>query len=142
MHNYRHAFCSGLLCLLLAAPAFGQTTTGTETRPAPSKQPSDNPTTPDGTTRPHNDPRRQREESIEADRTRKSGEMGYRRDSSAESRRRVAQPSNSRTRRTRSSRGPASNSPTREPRRRSRATSDSAPVCRPGHAGDRVSAMA
>ena len=85
MHKHRGAFCSGLLCLLLAAPAFGQTATGTEARPAPSKQPSDNPTTPQGATWPHNDPRRQREESIEADRARKSGEMGYRRDSAPES---------------------------------------------------------
>jgi hypothetical protein len=85
MHKYRDVFCSGLLCLFLTAPAFGQTSTGTETRPAPSKQPSDNPTTPHGATWPHNDPRRQREESIEADRARKSGEMGYRHDSAPES---------------------------------------------------------
>jgi len=86
MHKHRNAFASALLCLLLAAPAFGQTPTGTDTRPAPSKQPNDDTlTTPHGATWPHNDPRRQREEAIEADRARKSGEMGYRRDPAPDS---------------------------------------------------------
>ena len=71
MHKHRNAFCCGLLCLLLAAPALGQTPAGTEPKPAPSKQPVDHaPAAPHATEWPHNDPGRQRAESIEADRAR------------------------------------------------------------------------
>jgi hypothetical protein len=84
MRQHRHAVSAGLLCLLLAAPAFGQTTTGTAPQPAPSKQPgTDAPTAPHAATWPHNDPQRQRAESLEADRVRKSGELGYQRDAVA-----------------------------------------------------------
>jgi hypothetical protein len=85
MHTHRDALCAGFFCLLLAAPALAQTPTGgTDARPMPSQRPGGTPATEHVTPWPHNDPRRQREETIEADRARKSGEMGYRRDSASD----------------------------------------------------------
>jgi hypothetical protein len=80
MLKHRDALFAGLLCLLLAAPALSQTG-DPDAPPAPSQRPSDHPKTPHGATWPHNDPSRQRQEAIDADRARRSGEMGYHRDS-------------------------------------------------------------
>jgi hypothetical protein len=84
MLKHRDALFNGVLgLLLLAAPAFGQTG-NPDAPPAPSTSSTDHPKTPHGATWPHSDPGRQREETTAADRARKSGEMGYRRDSGSD----------------------------------------------------------
>lgn len=87
MRKHRDALITCAICLLVAMPAFGQSATpGTGTPPPEplplGTTPPPNPP-PHAATYPQNDPRRQREESMEADRIRKSGELGYQRDSAS-----------------------------------------------------------